>query len=57
MKYKKSRLKNPNVTQISISLQKDLVKDIDKMAKEVNRNRSNFIVHTLKELVKQNLKS
>ena len=28
MKDKKPRLKNPNVTQISISLQKDLVKDI-----------------------------
>lgn len=56
MKAKKTRLKNPNMTQISISLDKDLVKSIDKLAKDVNRNRSNFILHTLKELVKQNLK-
>lgn len=45
------------MTQISISLEKELVKHIDKLAKDVNRNRSNFIVHTLKELVKQDQKS
>lgn len=57
MKTKKENSKRADMTQISISLERDLVKHIDKLAKDVNRNRSNFIVHTLKELVKQDLKS
>ena len=35
--------------QISISLPKQLVERIDKLAKKENRNRSNFIVNRLEE--------
>lgn len=45
-----ARTKKPNapkLTQISISLPSVLVKQIDQMAAEDNRNRSNFIARTL----------
>jgi metal-responsive CopG/Arc/MetJ family transcriptional regulator len=35
------------MSQISISIPKNLVDQIDKMAEAENRNRSNFIVTTL----------
>jgi|GEM_PF-770447 len=40
----------PGMTQISISLPKKLVEQIDKMAESQNRNRSNFIANTLHEM-------
>lgn len=39
--------KDSGMTQISISLPKPLVDQIDKMAEMDNRNRSNFIANTL----------
>lgn len=39
--------KEAGMTQISISLPKNLVEQIDKMAEMDNRNRSNFIANTL----------
>ena len=39
--------KEAGMTQISISLPKHLVEQIDKMAEMDNRNRSNFIANTL----------
>lgn len=45
-----ARTKNPNapkLTQISISLPSVLVEQIDQMAAEDNRNRSNFIASVL----------
>lgn len=50
------RPKNKNditMTQISISLPKPLVDEIDKMAAVDNRNRSNFITNTLATLAKE----
>lgn len=52
MARRKSK-KESNMTQISISLPKELVEQIDKMAEADNRNRSNFIAHTLENLVKR----
>ena len=43
----------PKVVQISISLPKDLVEAIDKMAEADNRNRSNFITKVLSDLAKK----
>ena len=43
------------VVQISISLPKDLVIAIDKMAEADNRNRSNFIAKILSVLAKKTL--
>lgn len=43
---------NPENTQISISLPKGLVKQIDEMAKIDNRNRSNFIANTLQNMAR-----
>lgn len=43
------------MTQISISLPQDLVKQIDEMAKLDNRNRSNFIANTLQNMAKESL--
>lgn len=40
------------MTQISISLPKSLVDQIDKMADADNRNRSNFIANTLANMAK-----
>lgn len=36
-----------DMSQISISLSKELIKQIDLMAEADNRNRSNFIANTL----------
>ncbi|MBO5781733.1 MAG: ribbon-helix-helix protein, CopG family [Opitutales bacterium] len=41
------------MTQISISLPKPLVEQIDKMAELDNRNRSNFIATTLANMAKE----
>ena len=43
------------MTQISISLPKKLVEQIDKMADAENRNRSNFIANTLFNLAQRSL--
>lgn len=40
------------MTQISISLPKPLVEQIDKMAEMDNRNRSNFIANTLANMAR-----
>ena len=45
----------PGMTQISISLPKKLVEQIDKMADAENRNRSNFIANTLFNLAQRSL--
>lgn len=42
----------PDMTQISISLPKELVKVIDELARNENRNRSNYIVNSLSNLAK-----
>lgn len=45
-----ARTKKPNapkLTQISISLSRELIEQIDQMAAADNRNRSNFIASTL----------
>lgn len=52
MARRKSK-KESNMTQISISLPKELVEQIHKMAATDNRNRSNFIAHTLENIVKR----
>lgn len=45
--------KDSGMTQISISLPKSLVEQIDKMAELDNRNRSNFIATTLANMAKE----
>ncbi|MBR4598158.1 MAG: ribbon-helix-helix protein, CopG family [Opitutales bacterium] len=45
--------KDSGMTQISISLPKPLVEQIDKMAEMDNRNRSNFIATTLANMAKE----
>lgn len=52
MARKKGSGKTVGMTQISISLPKNLVEQIDKMAEIDNRNRSNFIANTLQNLAK-----
>lgn len=44
------------MTQISISLPRELVAQIDKMAEADNRNRSNFIANTLRKMAEKNAK-
>ncbi|MFI3290406.1 MAG: ribbon-helix-helix protein, CopG family [Opitutales bacterium] len=41
------------MTQISISLPENLVAIIDDLARNENRNRSNYIVNTLSNLAKE----
>ena len=41
------------MTQISISLPRELVAQIDKMAEADNRNRSNFIANTLRKMAEK----
>lgn len=55
MARKKGSAKAAGMTQISISLPQDLVKQIDEMAKLDNRNRSNFIANTLQNMAKESL--
>lgn len=53
-----SRTKNPNapkLTQISISLPRELIGQIDQMAAADNRNRSNFIANTLRRIAEEKL--
>lgn len=45
--------KESGMTQISISLPKPLVDQIDKMAEMDNRNRSNFIANTLANMARE----
>lgn len=45
--------KDSGMTQISISLPKPLVDQIDKMAEMDNRNRSNFIANTLATMARE----
>ena len=45
--------KDSGMTQISISLPKNLVEQIDKMAEMDNRNRSNFIANTLSTMARE----
>ena len=42
--------RSAGMTQISISIPERIVDQVDKMAKEENRNRSNFIANCLKQL-------
>ena len=49
---KKGSGKTVGMTQISISLPQSLVEQIDKMAENDNRNRSNFIANTLQNLAR-----
>ena len=53
MKMKKD--KSIKKIQISISLPKALVAQIDKMAKAENRNRSNFVAKTFADMVRANV--
>ena len=53
MARKKGSTKVPGMTQISISLPQELVKQIDEMARLDNRNRSNFIANSLQNLAKE----
>lgn len=53
MARKKGSGKTVGMTQISISLPQDLVKQIDEMAKLDNRNRSNFIANSLQNMAKE----
>lgn len=55
MARKKGSGKMIGMTQISISLPQDLVKQIDEMARLDNRNRSNFIANTLQNMAKEYL--
>ena len=48
-----AKQKKNKQTQISISLPKELLKQIDEMAENENRNRSNFICNVFCELAKQ----
>ena len=52
MGRKKGSGKTVGMTQISISLPQSLVEQIDKMAENDNRNRSNFIANTLQNLAR-----
>ena len=53
MKMKKD--KSIKKIQISISLPKTLVAQIDKMAAAENRNRSNFVAKTFADMVRANV--
>ncbi len=53
MPRKKGSTKIAGMTQISISLPQDLVKQIDEMARLDNRNRSNFIANSLQNLARE----
>ena len=55
MARKSGTARIPGMTQISISLPQDLVKQIDEMARLDNRNRSNFIANSLQNLAKESL--
>ena len=53
-----ARTKKPNapkLTQISISLPRELIAQIDQMAAADNRNRSNFIASTLRRIAVEKL--
>ena len=53
-----ARTKKPNapkLTQISISLPRELIGQIDQMAAADNRNRSNFISNTLRRIAEEKL--
>lgn len=53
-----ARTKKPNapkLTQISISLPRELIAQIDQMAAADNRNRSNFIATTLRRIAEGKL--
>lgn len=53
-----ARTKKPNapkLTQISISLPRELIGQIDQMAALDNRNRSNFISNTLRRIAEEKL--
>lgn len=53
-----SRTKKPNapkLMQISISLPRELIDQIDQMAAADNRNRSNFIANTLRRIAEEKL--
>lgn len=49
------KLNAPKLTQISISLPSVLVEQIEQMAAADNRNRSNFILNTLRNLAEEKL--
>ena len=49
------KLNAPKLTQISISLPSELVGQIEQMAAADNRNRSNFILNTLRNLAEEKL--
>lgn len=49
------KLNAPKLTQISISLPRELIAQIDQMAAEDNRNRSNFIATTLCRIAEEKL--
>ena len=53
MARKKGSGKIAGMTQISISLPQDLVKQIDEMARRDNRNRSNFLANSLPHMAKE----
>ena len=53
-----ARTKNPNapkLTQISISLPRELIEQIEQMAAADNCNRSNFIANTLRRIAEEKL--
>ena len=53
-----ARTKKPNapkLMQISISLPRELIGQIDQMAAADNRNRSNFIANTLRRIAEEKL--
>ena len=43
------------MVQISISLSRELIEQIEQMAAEDNRNRSNFIATTLRKVAEEKL--
>lgn len=49
------KLNAPKLTQISISLPRELIGQIDQMAALDNRNRSNFISNTLRKIAEEKL--
>jgi metal-responsive CopG/Arc/MetJ family transcriptional regulator len=53
MKSKPSHDRNKDNTTITVALSKDLLKMIDEVAIEEQRNRSNFIVYHLTRIVKK----
>ncbi len=55
MARRKGSGRTAGITQISISLPRSLVGQIDKLAKCDNRNRSNFIANTLQNLTRERL--